>query len=63
MTERAAQSARENGPTAKAVDMSPEAVWARLRRVDELNDLCQWLSEFKRCEKPSENALGTERDS
>ena len=29
------------------VDMSWEAIWQRLRRVDELNELCRYLGEFE----------------
>lgn len=31
----------------KEVDMSWEAIWQRLRRVDELNELCRYLGEFR----------------
>ena len=29
------------------IDMSWEAIWQRLRRVDELNELCRYLGEFQ----------------
>ncbi len=31
----------------KEVDMSWEAIWQRLRRVDELNELCRYLGEYQ----------------
>jgi len=29
------------------IDMSWEAIWQRLRRVDELNELCRYLGEYQ----------------
>ena len=37
----------EPPPTSGEIDMSWEAIWQRLRRVDELNELCRYLGEFQ----------------
>ena len=37
-----------------SIDMSWEAIWQRLRRVDELNQLCRYLSEFEE-EQPDQS--------
>lgn len=34
-------------PISGEIDMSWEAIWQRLRRVDELNELCRYLGEFQ----------------
>ena len=34
-------------PTSGEIDMSWEAIWQRLRRVDELNELCRYLGEYQ----------------
>ncbi len=38
------QAAKTGG---KEIDMSWEAIWQRLRRVDELNERCRYLGEYQ----------------
>lgn len=39
---------------ASTIDMSWGAIWNRLHKVDELNELCRYLSEFKPVEDGEE---------
>ncbi len=37
----------DSTPVTGEINMSWEAIWQRLRRVDELNELCRYLGEYE----------------
>ena len=47
-------------PATGEIEMSWEAIWQRLRRVDELNELCRYLGEYQPV--PSNGASETGND-
>ena len=47
----------------KEVEMSGEAIWQRLRRVDELNELCCFLGEYQPVTSNNAPSSGNDHES